>query len=141
MPGQDQMIRQLPHRPSLKITRIPGQRRERSFTFEVWSPFTSDYQAEDSIEDAVRRVNQLASLIFEMSRRRHPGQDALTDTPAPDSDNTDEWAEFRINATAYRSYDTRRHNKLDWTRSGSLIQAVETTCVRVGCVPPASSPP
>jgi hypothetical protein len=131
------MIERQLHRPSLKITRNRDQRRVRSFTFEVWNPFTGDYQAEDSIEAAMRRVDQLARLIGQMWLQRHPKQDALADTPDLDGANTGEWAEFRINATTYRSYDTRRHDRPDWTRAASLMQATETTCIRVGCAPPA----
>jgi hypothetical protein len=130
------VIRRQLHRPSLKITRNPGHARVRIFTFEVWNPFTGNYQAEESIEAAMRRVDHLAGLICQIWLQRHPRQDALTDAPDPDVANTGEWAEFRINATTYRSYDTRRYDKPCWTRAMSLIQAVETTCIRVGCVPP-----
>jgi hypothetical protein len=130
------MIRRQLHRPSLKITRNLDQRRVRSFTFEVWSPFTGNYQAEESIEAAMRRVDQLAGLICRMWLQRHPKQDGLKDPPDPEGATTGEWAEFRINATTYRSYDTRRYDKPGWTRAMSLIQATETTCIRVGCVPP-----
>jgi hypothetical protein len=130
------MTRHQLHRPSLKITRNSDQGRVRSFTFEVWSPFTGDYQVVDSIDTAMGRVDRLASLIYQMWLQRHPKQDALVDTPGPDGADTGEWAEFRINATAYRSYDTRRHDRLGWTRAISLNQAAETTCISVGCTPP-----
>ncbi len=107
----------------------------RSFTFEVWSPFTGGYQAEHSIEAAMRRVDQLAGLILQMRLQRHPKQDALTDAPDADDSNTYVWAEFRINPTTYRSYDTRRHDRPGWTRATTLTQAAETTCVKVGCEP------
>ena len=54
--------------------------------------------------------------------------------------DTAEWAEYRINATTYRSYDTRRHDKLNRTKAISLVQAAETTCARIGCTPPYSNP-
>jgi len=57
---ENHVIRKKLHRPSLKITRRTDQRRARSFTFEVWNPFTGDYQVEESIEAAMLRVNQLA---------------------------------------------------------------------------------
>lgn len=134
------MTREKPHRPSLKITRHEDQLRAQSFTFEVWSPFTGNYQVEDSIEAALRRVDQLAQLICQMWLRGHPKQDALTDVPEAVGATADEWAEFRINATTYRSYDTRRNDKPAWTKATSLVQAAGTTCVRVGCAPPRSSP-
>lgn len=95
------MNRRQLHRPSLKITRNPDQRRTRSFTFEVWSPFTGNYHVEELIEAAMRRVDQLAGLICQMWLQRHPKQGALKDAPDPDGANTGEWAEFRINATTY----------------------------------------
>jgi hypothetical protein len=137
---ENHVIRKKLHRPSLKITRRTDQRRARSFTFEVWNPFTGDYQVEESIEAAMLRVNQLAGLICQMWLQRHPKQDVLMDAPDPEGANTDEWAEFRINATTYRSYDTRRHDKPGWRRAISMIQAAETTCVGIGCAPPRSSP-
>ena len=134
------MIRKQLHRPSLKITRRADQRPAHRLTFEVWNPFTGNYQVENSIEAAMLRVNHLAGLICQMWLRRHPKQDALMDAPDPEVADTAEWAEFRINATTYRSYDTRRHDKLGWTRAISLVQAAETTCARIGCTPPHSTP-
>ena len=133
------MIRRQLHRPSLRVTRNPDRDRVRSFTFEVWSPFTGKYQAVESIEAAMGRVDRLARLIGAMWLQRHPKQNALMDAPSPDGANAGEWAEFRINATAYRSYDTRRHDRHGWARASSLQQATETTCIRVGCAPPRSS--
>jgi hypothetical protein len=126
------MNRQTLHRPSLKITRNASQERANSFTFEVWSPFTANYQQVDSIEDGMRRVDQLAGLICQMWLQRHPKQDVLTDAPDADGTDTVEWAEFRVNATTYRSYDTRRHDRPGWTRATGLIQAAEAICARVG---------
>jgi hypothetical protein len=126
------MIRQTLRRPSLRITRHRDKARTSSFTFEVWSPFTGVYQPVESMETGLRRVVELAGLICQMWLQRHPKQDALAD--APDADGTDatEWAEFRINATTYRSYDTRRHDRPGWARATGLIHATETTCARVG---------
>jgi hypothetical protein len=134
------VIRRQLHRPSLKITRNPDQGGMHRFTFEVWSPFTGNYQIEESIEAAMRRVDQLARLISQMWLQRHPRQDALTDAPDPDGANGDVWAEFRINATTCRSYDTRRHDRPDWRMATSMIQAAATTCVWVGCAPPRTNP-
>ena len=41
----------------------------------------------------------------------------LKDAPDPEPTERGEWAEFRINATTYRSYDTRRYDKPGWTRA------------------------
>jgi hypothetical protein len=133
------MIRRQLHRPSLRITRNPDRDRVRSFIFEVWNPFTGNYQAADSIEAAMQRVDQLAGLICQMWIHRHPKLDALLDAPGADSANAGEWAEFRINTTTYRSYDTRRRDRPGWARATSLIRAAQTTCIRVGCALPRSS--
>jgi hypothetical protein len=134
------MIRQKLHRPSLRITRLADKDRVRSFTFEVWSPFTGNYQVVETIEAAMGRIDQLAKLICQMWLQRHPKQDALTDAPDAEATDASEWAEFRINATTYRSYDTRRHDRPGWTRASNLLQATETTCIRVGCALPQASP-
>ncbi|HME23186.1 MAG TPA: hypothetical protein VKI44_17945 [Acetobacteraceae bacterium] len=126
------MIRQKLYRPSLKITRQTDQGRAGGITFEVWSPFTGNYQVVASIEAGMRRVNQLAGLICQMRLHRHPKQGALADVPDTDGADTAEWAEFRINATTYRTYDTRRHDRPGWARATSLIQATETTCAKIG---------
>jgi hypothetical protein len=128
------MNRQRPRRPSLKITRHADQTRANSFGFEVWSPFTGNYQKVDSIEDGLRRVDELAGLICQMWVQRHPKQDTLADAPDADGTDTDQWAEFRINATTYRSYDTRRFDRPNWMRATGMIQAAEATCNRVGYV-------
>ena len=80
--------------------------------------------------------DRLAGLICQMWRQRHPKQDDLADTPDADGTDTTEWAEFRINATTYRSYDTRRHDRPGWARVSGLSEATETICARVGCVLP-----
>ena len=84
----------------------------------------------------MRRVNELATLICQMGVQRHPKQHLLADVPeAQASDDTD-WAEFRINATTFRSYDTRRSDKPDWLRATGLLHAAETTCAKVGYMLP-----
>ena len=135
------MIRQTLRRPSLKITRHTNQTRSSSFSFEVWSPFTADYQPVESIEAGLRRVDQLAGLICQMWLQRHPKLNALTDAPNADGTDTAEWAEFRINATTHRSYDTRRHDSRGWANATGLTQATETTCARVGYALPRSNVP
>ena len=128
------MNRQRPRRPSLKITRYADQTSTNSFGFEVWSPFTANYQKVDSIEEGLRRVDELAGLICQMWLQRHPKQDTLADAPEADGADTVQWAEFRINATTYRSYDTRRFDRPTWMRATGMIEAAETTCNEVGYV-------
>ncbi len=80
----------------------------------------------------MRRVEELASLIGQMWLQRHPKQDALADVPDVDRTDDIQWAEFRINATRYRSYDTRRFDRPSWMRAAGLLQATEATCAKVG---------
>jgi hypothetical protein len=127
------------HRPSLKITRRADRRRASHFGFEVWNPFVSDYQSVDSIEDALRRVGELAELICGMWLQRHPKQDALADVPDAVATDGSRWAEFRINATTFRSYDTRYDDRPAWARAAGLTQAAATTCARVGYAVPVST--
>ena len=132
--------RQRLSRPSLRITRRADHEGTNSFVFEVWSPFVGQYQLVESIDIGLRRIDELTTLICQMWLQRHPKQDALTDAPDAQATDASEWAEFRINATTYRSYDTRRHDRPGWTRASNLLQATETTCIRVGCALPHSSP-
>jgi hypothetical protein len=123
--------------PSLKITRHTSGRQANSFTFDVWSPFTGSYQVVDSIEDGLRRVNELAGLICQMAQRRHAGQAALADLPAVTTQERlhagdAQWAEFRINPAADRSYDTRRIDRTGWLRATDQVRAAEMTCRAVG---------
>jgi hypothetical protein len=134
------MFKRRLYRPSLKITRHASACQAGNFAFEVWSPFTGSYQVVASIDAGMRRVDQLAGLICQMLIQRHPKQDALADTPDTDSTDTAEWAEFRINATTHRTYDTRRHDRPGWARATSLIEAAETTCAKIGYALPCSSP-
>jgi hypothetical protein len=97
------MFRRKLCRPSLKITRHADPCRDDNFTFEVWSPFTGNYQVVTSIEDGMQRVGHLADLIYQMWLQRHPKQDALADVPNTDSADTAKWGEFRVNATTYRT--------------------------------------
>ncbi len=130
----EQVDRHRLSRPSLKITRqrIPGE--TDAFVVEVWNPFTGSYQLADTVEHAMRRVEELASLIHQMQLRHHPKQNLLAD--APDVDGTDElqWAEFRINAATYPSYDTRHFDRLNWMRETDLAHAAKITFAKVGCV-------
>lgn len=123
--------------PSLKITRREDQTHANSFIFEVWSPFTASYQPVDSISDGLRRLHELADLIGQMRLRSHPKLEALTDVPGPDLYDPPRWAEFRINAMTYRSYDTRRYDRPRWLRVTGMVQAAEATCAGVGYVLPA----
>jgi len=134
------MIRQRLHRPSLKVTRIADQFQSPGFVFEVWSPFTGSYQIVESIEIALQRIDRLARLICQMWLQRHPKLDTLRDAPASEEANHSQWAEFRVNPTTLRSYDTRRHDRPIWARATGLTQAVEATCVTIGCARPHAPP-
>ena len=97
LPGK-QVNRHRLSRPSLKITRQRSPSEVDAFVIEVWNPFTGSYQLAATVEQAMRRVEELADLIYQMRLRRHPKQHVLAD--APDVNRTDElqWAEFRINS-------------------------------------------
>ena len=56
-------------RPSLKITRQRSLSEADAFVVEVWNPFTGSYQLADTVQHAMRRVEELASLIYEMRLR------------------------------------------------------------------------
>jgi hypothetical protein len=124
--------RQRLSRPSLRITRHADRERADTFTFEVWNPFPGLYQQVDSIDIGLRRVNELTRLICQMWLQRHPKQDALVDVPDPGGNDGVEWAEFRVNATTFRSYDTRGFDRLGWMRAAGLLQAAKATCGKVG---------
>jgi hypothetical protein len=131
--------RQRLSRPSLKITRRTDRESADAFTFEVWSPFTGLYQPVDSIDIGLRRVNELTQLICQMWLQRHPKQDTLIDVPDPVESNDAQWAEFRVNATTYRSYDTRGFDRLGWMRAAGLAQAAKATCGKVGYAMPSAA--
>jgi len=140
--GESRMHRQRASRPSLRITRaasVPA----KGFRFDVWSPFTGSYQPVPSIEEGVRRIEQLAALFCEMWLHSHPKRNLLVDTPncrgtsVDDEPDPSTWAELRINATSQRSYDTRRSDRLIWVRAAGISEATATTCATVGCAPPA----
>ena len=42
------------------------------------------------------------------------------------------WAEFRINATTFRSYDTRSDDRPAWAKATDMKQAAATVCLKVG---------
>ncbi len=125
-------------RPSLKISHQIGQTEVGGFIFEVWNPFTGAYQLVDSVQDGLRRIAELSTLICQMWLQRHPKQQELTDAPDGAAGEGAEWAEFRINPTTYRSYDTRRHDRTGWMRAVGIKQAVELTCARVGYALPSA---
>jgi len=80
----------------------------------------------------------LADLISRMWLRRHPKQDALGDVPVARAQDGSRWAEFRINATAYKSYDTRYDDRPGWARVAGVTQATAMTCSKAGyALPPA----
>jgi len=133
------MNRRRLNRPSLKITHRVDERYASQFAFEVWNPFVSKYQAVDSVDDGLRRVGELADLICRMWLERHSKQDALADVPDPVTTEGTRWAEFRINATTFKSYDTRYDDRLAWARAAGLTQAVATICARVGYAAPVTT--
>jgi hypothetical protein len=119
-------------RASLKITRYADRGRTSQFRIEVWNPFRGEYQLADSVQNGVKRVGELADLIGRMWMQRHPKRDILADVPdAVDADQS-RWAEFRINATTFRSYDTRYDDRPTWARVTGMVLAAETICTRVG---------
>jgi hypothetical protein len=120
--------RQAPSRPSLKITRQASRIEANDVVFEIWNPFIGCYQPAASLEKALRRVDELASLIRQMWLQRHAKQSALADVPEVRRTDDVQWAEFRINATEHRSYDTRRSDSPGWMRVTGLDQAAEMTC-------------
>jgi hypothetical protein len=121
-------------RPSLKITRSDDQARSSRFRVEVWNPFVHGYQPATSVEEAVIRVSDLANLICRMWLERHPKRDALMDVPVAAEMEGRRWAELRINATTFRSYDTRSSDRLIWMKATGMNQAAATICLRVGYV-------
>jgi hypothetical protein len=133
------MHRRPPSRPSLKITRRVDEHRASSLTFEVWSPFVGSYQPVVSVEAGLRRIEQLAHLICQMRLQGHQKQDLLADVPDADRSDNGQWAEFRISATTYRSYDTRRNDRPGWVRAVGMLQAAEATCASVGYVLPLTN--
>jgi len=126
-----------PGRSSLKITRGVGEHHTGSLTFEVWSPFVAGYQPVASIEAGLRRIDQLVRLICQMRLRGHQKQDLLKDVPDADRNDSGQWAEFRVSATTFRSYDTRRNDRPRWVRATGMLQAAEATCASVGYALPA----
>jgi hypothetical protein len=126
-------------RPSLKITRHTDGTRASHFTFEVWNPFVGTYQAVNSIEDGVVRVGELANLICMMWLQRHPKRDALADVPEAVEIDGSHWAEVRINAATFKSYDTRYNERPVWARATGMRQAAAAICSRVGCALPATT--
>jgi hypothetical protein len=119
-------------RPSIKITCAVDQWQGSHFIVEVWNPFADAYQKVDSVEDGLRRVDGLADLIGQMWLQRHPKRDALVDVPGAFTIGGASWAELRINATTFRSYDTRSADRLVWARAVGISQATAMICTKVG---------
>ena len=126
------MNRQRLSRPSLKITRYVDRRQEGQFVVEVWNPFADVYQVVNSVEDGLRRVGGLADLIGRMWSQRHPKRDVLVDVPGAVAIGGASWAELRINATTFRSYDTRSGDRPAWARAVGITHATATICTKVG---------
>jgi hypothetical protein len=119
-------------RPSLKITRSGGHAEANRFCVEVWNPFVHKYQPVNSVEEGVTRVGDLANLISRMWVARHPKRDVLIDVPVAGETDGLHWAELRINATTFRSYDTRSDDRPIWAKSEGLKQAAATICSKLG---------
>jgi hypothetical protein len=116
----------------LKITRLGDQTEANRFCVEVWNPFLHEYQPINSVEEGVARVDDLAKLISRMWAERHPKREALEDVPDAAETDGRRWAELRVNAAIFRSYDTRSDNRLSWAKAASLRQAASTICIKVG---------
>lgn len=119
-------------RPSLKITRSGDQTAASPFRVEVWNPFAHQYQPVASVEEGATRVGDLADLIGRMWLERHPKRDALMDIPVAAEIEGRRWAELRVNATTFRSYDTRSDDHLAWAKAVGLEQAAAIICSKVG---------
>ena len=119
-------------RPSFKITRHAEAEWGGDFSCEVWNPFVGAYQRVSSVEDGVTRVGKLADLIYRMRLRRHPKQDVLIDVPETAAADGARWAEFRINASTLRTYDTRSDGQPAWVRTTGLVQAATAVRAKVG---------
>jgi hypothetical protein len=63
---------------------------------------------------------------------RHPKRDALMDVPVAAEFDGRRWAELRINATTFRSYDTRSDDRPIWAKAIGMKQAAATICIKVG---------
>lgn len=128
-------------RPSLRITRSDRHAGANGFCVEVWNPFQHEYQPINSVEEGIARVADLANLIGRMWLERHPKRDALKDVPSDTAIVGRRWAELRVNATTFRSYDTRSDDRLTWARATGLTQAAITICGKVGYVLPSTAAP
>jgi hypothetical protein len=135
-PPEKQVDRHRLGRPSLKITRHRSPSEADAFVAEVWNPFTGNYQFADTVQHAMQRVQELASLIYQMRLQRHPKRDVLTDAPDVDRTVEPQWAEFRINAATLRSYDTRSFDRPNWRREIDLTHAANITRAEAGCAMP-----
>lgn len=138
LPGKKAMDRHRLGRPSLKITRQRNPNEGNTFVVEVWNPFIGTYQLAETVKLAMQRVEELASLICQMRIQRHAKRNMLTDPPDVDGTDDLQWAEFRINASTYRSYDTRCFDRRSWSREAGLTYAVNKTCARISYATPIS---
>jgi hypothetical protein len=118
----------------LRITRSGDQTEAKRFSVEIWNPFLHEYQSISSVEEGVARVDDLANLISRMWVERHPKRDALKDVPDVAESDGRCWAELRINASTFRSYDTRSDDRPTWARATGMKQAATTICTKVGYV-------
>jgi hypothetical protein len=118
----------------LKITRSGDQAEGDRFRVEVWNPFAHEYQPVNSVDEGVTRVSDLANLIGRMWLERHPKWDVLMDVPLAAEIDGLRWAELRISATTFRSYDTRSDDRPVWAGAAGMKQAAAAICSKVGYV-------
>ena len=119
-------------RPSLKITLSGDQTEASQPCVQVWNPFLHAYQPINSVEEGIARVAELANIIGHMWAERHPKRDALEDVPNVAETDGSCWAELRINATTFRSYDTRSYDRPTWAKATSLKHATTIISSKVG---------
>ena len=128
-------------RPSLKITRTDDSPEADRFCVEVWNPFVHKYEPVDSVDVGVSRVGDLANLIGRMWLQRHPKWDVLMDVPVAAKVDGLRWAELRINATTFRTYDTRSDDRPTWAKAASMKLAAATICSKLGYVAQGAAAP
>ncbi len=118
--------------PSLKITHFEKRQPPADFVFEVWNPLAASYEALDSFEDAMERVQRLAQAVRELWVSK---DERLASLPGPPAASGAEFAEVRVTAQAQRHYDIRSFDSPEWTHfRGYISQAAEQICGEVGYV-------
>lgn len=122
-------------RPALRIIRHDAVDGTPSYAFEVWDPFTGQYDSKPNLEDAVAEVDGLLERVRTLWLSGDAGQGTLRDAPDPDLPPDLEWAEFRASAQANRLHETRNFDARHWRQAiGGRAGALETTCNEVGFI-------